>query len=182
MTTCRRRDSSRWGRTCWRTAEGIPWLGDPYRVAVITHRDNILLQTYDPDAMRAARDGKESPDGVAPVTVVVDGLAQTLQKIPAQPVQLALWSPSTFSYGNTMRAPLAAEGGLNSAKPMSGEPLPPYTAALFADTQAGDRHPAGRHQPRLRRLRQRGKSCRCHHSTLAWLGTRGAIQRHHRRR
>ena len=127
------------GDAVWQpTAEGIPWLGDPYRVAVITHRDNILLQTYDPDAMRAARDGKESPDGVTPVTVVVDGLAQALQKAPAQPVQLVLWSPSTFSYGNTMRAPLAAEGGLNSAKPMSGEPLPPYTAALFADTQAGD--------------------------------------------
>ncbi|WP_455002300.1 hypothetical protein [Cardiobacterium hominis] len=127
------------GDAVWQpTAEGIPWLGDSYRVAVITHRDNILLQTYDPDAMRAARDGKESPDGVTPVTVVVDGLAQALQKAPAQPVQLALWSLSAFSYGNTMRTPLAAEGGLNSAKPVSGEPLPPYTAALFADTQAGD--------------------------------------------
>ena len=127
------------GDAVWQpTAEGIPWLGDPYRVAVVGRRDNILLQTYDPDAMRAARDGKESLDAVAPVTVIMDGLAQILQKTPAQPVQLALWSPSVFSYGNTMRTPLAAEGGLNSAKPMSDEPLPSYTAALFADTQAGD--------------------------------------------
>ena len=126
------------GDAVWQpTAEAIPWLGDPYRVAVIARRDNILLQTYGPDAMRAVRDGKENPDGVAPVTVIVDGLAQTLQKTPAQPVQLALWSPSAFSYGDdTMRARFAAEGGANSANPASGETLPPYTAALIADVQA----------------------------------------------